>query len=96
MDELNQSYLKSQIIPEGKTGKFPICISSSTESTINEKISYLINNTHLFNLKSNFIFRIIKIILNYKTIARSRNLNNKSKSKNSSNRTRTFKNPFIF
>ena len=59
IDELNRSYIKSQVIPESKTGKFLICVSGSADSVINEKISYLINNTHLFNLKSKFpLFKI--------------------------------------
>ena len=48
--ELSNSYLKGQIIPEEKTAHFRITIRSETKKTIHEKISYIINENHVFNI----------------------------------------------
>ena len=50
ISELSNSYLKPQIIPEEKRAHFKLTIRSETKKIIHEKISYIINENHVFNL----------------------------------------------
>ena len=48
--ELRESYLKPQIIPSGKMAGFRLTFNCHTTRKFKEKINYVINNQHVFNL----------------------------------------------
>ena len=48
--ELRDSYLKNQIIPSGKTAGFKLTFNCHSTRKFKEKISYVINNHHVFNI----------------------------------------------